>query len=80
MTAPDQPDGLEAGHRAIAARSGRYAGARGMDPSSCPHDPQGSPRERTLAAAWMRGYLHARPPAPGQVDHTGDEGDARGLG
>lgn len=46
---------------------GRFAGRRGMPVTGCPFDAAGDAEQRTLAAAWVRGYLTARPPRPGQV-------------
>lgn len=56
-----------------ARRLGRYAGRRQLDMSSMPYDPDGGPADKAHASAFVRGYLAVRPPAPGQVDYSGDD-------
>jgi hypothetical protein len=52
-----------------AVRGGQFAGRRRLSAGKCPFDPVGDDRQRTLAAAWMRGYLHRNPPADGRVSY-----------
>ncbi|GGN96113.1 hypothetical protein GCM10010112_87060 [Actinoplanes lobatus] len=54
-----------------AAEAGRAAGAAGETATACPYAAQNTPRERACARAWVRAYLHARPPAAGVVDYDG---------
>jgi hypothetical protein len=54
---------------ATARVAGAFAARRGLDSKRCPYDPAGDARQRTLASAWMRAYLHTRPPA-GSVDYS----------
>lgn len=53
-----------------ARAAGAYAARRQLPVTACPYDPA-DPQQRTLAANFVRGYLHQRPPT--QVDYNGDD-------
>lgn len=60
---------VTAAELAIARTGGTFAARRQLDLKSCPYDPAGDARQRTLASTWMRAYLRTRPPA-GVVDYS----------
>jgi hypothetical protein len=45
---------------------GMHAGRQNVGVAACPYDVAS---QQPLASAWMRSYLHWRPPAPGLIDH-----------
>lgn len=70
MSRTDAP-AVTAGDQDRARRAGGYAARAGRPVTVCPWNPGGDARHRALASAFVRGYLHARPPAG--VDHD-DQG------
>jgi hypothetical protein len=52
-----------------ARRGAEFAARRRIPASRCPFDPAGDARQKTLASAWMRAYLHRNPPADGRVSY-----------
>jgi hypothetical protein len=55
---------------ARAKAAGQYAARRRLPATACPYDPAGDARQKVLAASWVRGYLHTRPPS---TDYNGDD-------
>lgn len=55
-----------------ARRGARTAAARNVGVTACPYPADGTPTQRAARRAWLRMYLHLRPPAPGAVDYLDD--------
>lgn len=48
---------------------GAFAAGHGRPLTGCPFNAAGTPRERMLAAAWVRGFFHRRPDAAQPISH-----------
>lgn len=54
---------------AAARRLARAAAQRNDGLGTCPYPADGSPAQQAARRAWVRTYLHWRPPKPGDVDY-----------
>jgi hypothetical protein len=57
---------------AAARRLARSAAAANTGTGSCPYPADGAPVQSAARRAWLRTYLHIRPPKPGDVSYDDD--------